>query len=213
MRETRWWCEKCQNDAECLKSDPCPKCLKEHSETTCRGDLPFDGVVACGYYHSPPLRRAIASVKYQGMTALAPDLECFLRQYQQSRSEPFPWARESFLHILPMPLASSRERERGFNQAKWLSERMRIAWNISALFADQDLLTRSALLSPQAEIDDPSIRAANVAGSFVAHSLAPEAILLVDDVLTTGSTAKEAALCLKNAGTERIYVACLALGR
>ena len=212
-RETRWWCEKCQNDAECLKRDPCPRCLTEHSETACRGGLPFDGIVACGYYHSPPLRRAIASIKYQGMTALASDLESFLRQYRQSRSEPFPWAQEPSLHIFPMPLALSRERERGFNQAKWLAERMRIAWNISAPFADQDLLTRSALLSPQAEIDEPSIRATNVAGSFAVHGLAPEAILLVDDVVTTGSTAKEAALCLKKGGTKRIYMACLALGR
>jgi predicted amidophosphoribosyltransferase len=90
---------------------------------------------------------------------------------------------------------------------------MRIAWGIAAPFADHDLLTRSALLSPQAEIDDPSIRATNVAGSFLAHGSTPESVLLVDDVMTTGSTAKEAALCLKNAGTKRVYVACLALGR
>ncbi len=208
-----WWCETCREKVERLDCDPCPQCLKMHGVGLCNDTLPFEGVVACGYYHSPPLRRMIAAVKYQGVTALACDVEVFLSRERMARSAIFPWSHEPSLHLLPMPLASSRERERGFNQAVWLAERMRAAWHFSGPLLHQDILTRSLLISPQAEIDDPNIRAANVSGSFMVHGTVPEAILLIDDVVTTGSTAKEAALCLKKAGAKRVYVTCLALGR
>lgn len=208
-----WWCETCRNGVERLEQDPCAKCLKIHSGASCHGSLPFDGVVACGYYHSPPLRRMVAAVKYQGVTALARDVEIFLSQERTVRSMTFPWSHELSLSLFPMPLASSRERERGFNQAAWLAERMRAAWHLSGQCLDQDIITRSPLISPQAEIEDPHLRAANVSGSFAIHGTVPEAILLIDDVVTTGSTAQEAARCLKKAGAKRVYLACLALGR
>jgi predicted amidophosphoribosyltransferase len=65
----------------------------------------------------------------------------------------------------------------------------------------------------QKQLQSPTARRENVRGAFVAgrHAgLRGKAVLLVDDVLTTGSTAHEAAGALRRAGANRVVVAVLA---
>jgi len=207
-----WWCEECRNAVERTTQHPCASCLSLEAVHSCSRSLPFAGVVATGFYHSPPLRKLIADLKYQGVTAGASSVETYLETYQSSRATPLPWSRESTLLIQPMPLEPSRERERGFNQATWVAERMNKAWQMPGTFVN--LLARRKGLSAQAELEhEVVLRRANVNGQFIAIKHNDQPVLLVDDVVTTGSTAAEAARVLLATGTPRVYLAALAIGK
>lgn len=208
-----WWCDACQTGTERVLRDPCPKCLctdDAHHPFACTGDLPFSGVVVAGFYHNPSLRHVIHALKYQGVTATEQSVEAWLRDIRMTRNLAFPWQTETELYIQPMPLADARERDRGFNQAEWVADRMRCAWAPQACMAHT--LSRLPSAMPQASIEDKALRRHNIRQDFIATERVTHPVILVDDVITTGSTAAEAARSLLRAGAPRVYAAALALG-
>jgi len=140
-------------------------------------------------------REALHRLKFGGRRALARPL-ADLAVEQCGTSLPGGVAA-----IVPVPLASDRERERGFNQAALLAERIaqRLALPIRARWLARGRATRPQSDLPAAE------RLANVRGAFrAAPAVAGRHVLLVDDVLTTGATLAECARALRAAGAERI---------
>lgn len=201
---------------ERVQQDPCARCLSievGHDAAICQGVLPFTGVATVGFYHSPPLRRLIAALKYQGITAAALSVEAVLVHAVALRPHVLPWAAEEDLFIIPMPLSDKRARERGFNQAEWVAERLRIATTSSVSIAT-DVVIRQKGNMAQADLEhDPLLRSANVRGQFQAVGQINRPVLLVDDVVTTGSTASEVARALLAVGSPRIYLFTLAVGK
>ncbi|OLF51599.1 ComF family protein [Pseudomonas chlororaphis] len=111
--------------------------------------------------------------------------------------------------LLPVPLASQRLRQRGYNQAAmlahWLSEILHIPWDESVLQRIQDTPPQQGL--------DAQARQRNLRHAFALTPGAPVAgrhLALVDDVLTTGATAHALARLLLRAGARRVDVYCLA---
>ncbi len=209
-----WWCSECREKIEALQADPCPRCLGDHRKKNaaiCTGTLPFAGVTVTGFYHTPQLRAFITSLKYQGVTAGAIDLETYLSDWKERRSEELPWSHEQEIAFIPMPLASARERERGFNQSEWIAERMRKSTLPQAQIIQA--IDRISSSTPQATIDDHELRRANVRGGFVSVRAVPDAVIIVDDVMTTGATCREAARVIMESGAKRVYVFALALGK
>jgi predicted amidophosphoribosyltransferase len=109
--------------------------------------------------------------------------------------------------LMPMPLSASRLRERGYNQAWELARRLARGLRLRA---DARLLLR--VRDTPHQVDLPfGQRAANVRGAFAVEplrrtELAGQDVALVDDVLTTGATAAEAARVLRAAGAARVRV-------
>lgn len=111
--------------------------------------------------------------------------------------------------LIPVPLASQRLRQRGFNQAamlaRWLSASLDISCDERLLLRPQDTDAQQAL--------NAEARRKNLRNAF---ALAPGAVVkgqhlaLVDDVLTTGATAQALARLLMDAGAARVDVYCLA---
>lgn len=111
--------------------------------------------------------------------------------------------------VMPVPLSAQRVNERGYNQAaclaKPLAARLGIHYHPFGMARIRD--TRSQVdLSGEA-------RRRNVAGAFeaVPEIVAGKKILLIDDVMTTGSTMEACAQALREASAEAVY--CLTLGR
>jgi len=115
---------------------------------------------------------------------------------------------ERFDAIVPVPLHPARERERGFNQAEllaeWLSEHLSLPCH-PALQRVHYTTTQTAF--------DRFERMQNLRGAFRLRKKADVRnlrVLLIDDVLTTGSTLSECARVLKGAGARAVYAATAA---
>ena len=108
--------------------------------------------------------------------------------------------------IIPVPMHSKRIRKRGFNQTVLLAKRLGKALNIPCL---SHLCVKSKPSEQQAGLSKQR-RIANPRGTFEARAFEYKKILLVDDILTTGSTADEISKQLKKQGAETVYVSCCA---
>jgi ComF family protein len=156
----------------------------------------FDTVFA-PYRYDFPLVELIHRLKYGGQVAVGRILGSLLARRLAERGVPAIEA------LVPVPLHAAREAKRGYNQA---GEIARFAGEILGLPVARDLATRVRATEEQAAL--PAIvRRINVSGAFAVRDVAlPAAVAVVDDVLTTGSTADALAWALKRAGCRRVEV-------
>lgn len=154
----------------------------------------------CDY--RPPADFMVRQLKFAGERPFARVLAQLLADARRELSVPLPTA------IVPIPLHADRMRERGFNQAMEL-----------AAFLSKELhvpvwrsLSRTRATAAQSLLS-AAARPGNVRDCFAAAALPRDCRLaLVDDVLTTGSTAGEAVRVLKGAGAAdvEVWVVCRA---
>jgi len=118
--------------------------------------------------------------------------------------------------MVPVPLFRSRERERGFNQARLLAEGLRHHLEKSPgrkkIRIDAGLLVRTRATLPQAGLKFQA-RKENVRGAFAVvktEALEGRQIVLVDDVMTTGATLSACASALKKGGAGRVLALAMA---
>jgi ComF family protein len=148
----------------------------------------------------------IHALKYRGRLELARPLGRLLRSTYDRRCEPVDL-------IVPVPLHAARMRQRGFNQADLLVRR----WGGSSRDGAgppvaPDVLQRTRPTAPQFGLGR-SEREANIRGAFEVRcpdAVEDRRILLVDDVLTTGSTAEECARRLLHCGAAQVDVLTVA---
>jgi ComF family protein len=107
--------------------------------------------------------------------------------------------------LVPVPLASARFRERGFNQSELLANAIGARWKLPVW---EDVLNRERSTGTQTRLA-PNARQANVAGAFALpfdarSKVAGRHLILVDDVITTGATMNACAAALYAAGARLI---------
>jgi ComF family protein len=105
--------------------------------------------------------------------------------------------------VVPVPLHPRRRRERGFNQSGLLAQALA---RPSGLRVVEDALARRQDTPPQTGLSAAG-RRANVAHAFVVRrrpAVSGRIVVLVDDVLTTGATARACARALKAAGAAEV---------
>jgi len=204
----RGLCGACASRLEAARSG-CPRCADPSASRLCgrcRTTPPaFASVAACLAYRTEDpdcaVRRAVARWKYDGDLAVGRALGRTFAAWCAPRNEAFD-------AIVPVPLQRTRLAARGFNQAAVLAyaaagaRRSRVVHGLRrrAFEESQTALGRGA-------------RRDNVAGRFAVRpraAIAGRALVLVDDVLTTGATADECAAALLAAGASSVAVWTLA---
>jgi ComF family protein len=168
-----------------------------------RGSLSFDSVVRLGPYQGR-LREAVLRMKSRSGEALG---EMMGRVFLEVRESALRETRPDL--IVPVPIHWRRAWTRGHNQSAGVAREL--GSGLGVRFAPGCL--RRVRHTPQQVQPSASARRKNVRGAFRATrgaSVAGKRILLVDDVMTTGSTAGEAARTLRNAGAASVAVAILA---
>jgi len=192
-------CSKCQKDIRVLTTQP--------------PQNGFDGGLSLFKYHSF-LKSAIVDLKYNFITDNTDDLVNLCVKTLKSK---FPnlvkyWRQNDFI-LIPIPLHSSRQNWRGFNQSEILSQK--IAAKLSLAFSNQ-VLVRHQNTAIQARIKNLKNRTKNVANIF---SLTPKSgefknknFILFDDVSTTQSTLISAQKTLKTLPLNQCWFLTLSAG-
>jgi ComF family protein len=139
--------------------------------------------------------RIVHALKYQGWPAVAPAMA------RRMASLRFPAdVEQERAALVPVPLAPSRERERGYNQSAELARALASFWDIPVR---TDLIERGRATETQTRLT-PGERRRNVSGAFRActdrASLRGLHLVLVDDVVTTAATLNACAAALHSGG-------------
>ena len=169
----------------------------------CLVDPPPWTLTLAPFTYSPPLRRVIEGLKSGNGLREARVLGNLLIPAIQSRyaNDALPKA------LIPLPLARTRQRRRGFNQAELLAKVIAGGLGLPRIGGR---LVRVRNDPPQRTLPR-SARLRNVRGAFAVrtrgrHKSLPRCVALIDDVSTTGATVRAAAEALRRAGVEEIHV-------
>lgn len=178
----------------------CGACLREPP--------PFERTVVA-FDYAFPWDRLIAAFKFDGRVELASPLAQALAE--AVRAAGTAEGARAVDAVVPVPLAPSRLAERGFNQAWELARRLGRRLGIPA---QADVLLRAVDTAHQAALTraerERNLRAAFAPTPQGRARCAGRRIALVDDVLTTGATAREATLALQRAGAVAVELWVLA---
>lgn len=162
-------------------------------------DDPLDARVGLFRYRDRA-RQAVQRLKYDRVTALARPMAQMMREAFERYSF------DDFDLIVPVPIHWGRRFLRGFNQSELLCaelDRGRV---------EKRLLRRVRATAAQVSLT-PAQRRENIRGAFSTEpALSGKAVLLIDDVFTTGHTARECARVLKDAGAEEVVSLTFCVG-
>jgi ComF family protein len=161
----------------------------------CRRLAPALNVVRAAFVYQGAARTAVLTLKFKSGRYLVPLMGELLREQLARR----PLQADI---VVPVPLATRRLHQRGFNQALLLADQVARAVGGEVL---PDALSR--VERPAQQTLPASGRLINLAGAFTCARPAEiqnRRVLLVDDVVTTGATLSACALALADAGARRI---------
>ena len=198
-------CEKCESKIRYLKPPICKIC-GEPKDKYFKGELcedcaieepPFIMARSIVLYEGP-IKDALHKFKFNGKTRLSSFLSRLMISYLENgdiRMDPIDL-------IIPVPLSKNREKQRGYNQSKLLAEEIAKHFSINL---DDSSLKKTKDVVPQFELAREQ-RLLNIKGAFESAPVKGRNILLIDDIYTTGATAKEASSALKSAGAKQVFV-------
>lgn len=158
--------------------------------------------VRSGFTYTGTIRPAIHALKYDHKPALAGSLA-------EALSKTVNIDLERNEHLCSVPLYPEREAIRGYNQSELLARSLGTIWDMPLISTDAFRRLRNT----PSQVDlDYSARQENVEGAFEAdyRYVKGQAILLVDDVCTTGATLNSCALALLAAGATSVKAVTLA---
>ena len=167
-------------------------------------------LLAAPFHTGDELLAVVRFLKFSGGRAAVPSLGWWMSATLADLTASLP-DRDSFRPLLvPVPLHPARKRSRGYNQALLLARE--IARRLG-LEVDSSILARLKNTKAQSSLDRAE-RPANVKGAFGLDLPAPAAgrdIVLIDDLVTTGETARACVAALRDAFPRSVTV--LAAGR
>jgi ComF family protein len=201
------FCDACQARIE---PPPAPACIHcgqpqdaEQLCPTCRETPSSLDRIACSAIFAHPLRDAIHELKYNDGRSLARPLGARMAA---------AWLQGNFAAdiIIPVPLHTARQAERGYNQAALLA---RIVSREVGVPLGESALVRTKATQQQAMLKAIE-RRENVKDAFACRSdVTGKHVVLVDDVCTTGSTLEACAAALRASGAASVWAFTLARAR
>lgn len=186
----------------------CEKCKKELPFTKNGGILKGNFFTSCvsPLYYEDDVREALLRYKFYRATGYAEPFaeliaDC-VTEYIDGQVDMISW----------VPLSRKRLRQRGYDQARLLAEAVSKRMGIPCV----SVLNKKRHTAPQSRTGSAEKRRSNISGAYTVNN--PEIvrgknILLIDDIVTTGSTFSECSRTLGMSGANRVYCAAVARKR
>lgn len=201
-------CPFCREILQRKEDMICPECRKSITWTKNNSKLKGNFFTACvsPLYYEESVRDALLRYKFHRMTAYAVPFGAVLAdcisEYIDGQVDIISW----------VPLSRKRLRSRGYDQAQLLAVEVAKRLGLPCV----PVLRKIRHTQPQSRTGSVEKRHANISGAY--QVIAPEelrgkSVLLIDDIVTTGSTFSECARMLGMAGAERVYCAAVARKR
>jgi competence protein ComFC len=201
-RREQLLCQDCVSQLQLIEKDVCEKCFKPSNETVCSdckmwttnfsGNDPLIKNIST-YYYNEFLKDIVAKWKYRGDYVLgnvfANDIKFSINKYYKNL------LKEAV--IVPIPLSKNRLLERGFNQAEQLAQ---------FLIKDKrQMLQLFERVSDEKQAKKSRSERIFTKNPFILRQNTNNFVILVDDIYTTGTTLRHAALLLKENGCPAVY--------
>lgn len=149
--------------------------------------------IACDY--TPEIQKIVWSLKYANVILAAEPLAELMAKRLENCILP------SNTYLVPIPMQKNRQRQRGYNQAELLALRLSKRYQLPV----KHILKRVSSNQRQAKLSRHE-RLKNIKNAFKPLQMAEDSLyILIDDVITTGSTVSEAAHNLRLAGAQRVW--------
>ena len=161
------------------------------------------GPCAAAFYYEGMVRQGVHGLKFQGRRQSA---AVFARYMAETAAEHFSG---QFDAVTFVPVSEKRRKQRGYDQARLLSEAMAALWGVEAEAVLEKIRDNPA----QSGLADARARRENVRDAYRVKpgaAVKGRRFLLVDDVVTTGSTMSACAAALRSAGAAGVAGCALA---
>lgn len=205
-KEGRFLCMGCGIKLPKLDFQKCLACKKPspfgRTHPDCQTKLGLDGIISALPYSDLRIKKLIEMFKYKFVSDLSVPLselviESIANQALQNYLGQF--------ELVPVPLHNRRFRWRGFNQSELLANGLAQILNAPI---NPNVIERKKFTKPQVGLNLAE-RQENIKGAFVARPNDGKYIV-VDDVVTSGSTIKEITQTLKRSGATEVWALTLA---
>jgi len=220
-QENIWLCDDCLSTIPINQVNKCVVCkrISENGQThqECQHKTYLDGVIIACPWENKLLQDTIHKFKYNFIQNLSYPLgQLLINKLQDlSISNIIRGYSPIYSRIIPIPLHPRRLRWRGFNQAELIANLIADDLNLKT---DSDILVRKKYTQPQMSLKKKK-RESNLQNAFKVTDHGQNLIqqgtknfILIDDVLTTGTTMNEGAQLLKNNGASKVWGMVLARG-
>lgn len=190
------------------RDDVCGECLNSLPETgsnaSQKGD--FFSVCVSPLYYEDNVRESLHRFKFSGATGYAGAygklLARCIDKELAGRYDLISW----------VPLSRKRYKERGYDQAMLLA----LATALELEDVAVSTLEKTLNVAKQSTVGSPEKRRANISGAYKVPDMEiieGKRVLLIDDIITSGSTLSECARTLRNAGAYEVLCATVARSR
>ncbi len=206
-KSATYFCAKCIKKQELYLSQRCIKCrrlgLDGLTHPKCKTVLSVEGIFVIFRYKGG-IKKLIKEIKFRRVRSLVVELS-ELYAKTDSRLVDY-WKRNNFV-VTWVPISNTKLNKRGFNQAELLGRAAAAKFGLET----EDCLKRNKDTKPQFELNKKE-RLKNIINSFEVKNNFKKGsnFLLIDDVITTGVTARECVKVLKRRGAGKVWVLVLA---
>lgn len=211
VQDNASFCHDCWSDFHFIKEPHCIICSyqlqKTHSVTnqiclSCMKSRPSFDFARCLFKYDESNKKLIHNLKYYDNTSLAKPLaKMMISKYLEDI--------EDIDIIIPIPMHKFRRVRRLYNHAQLIAEEIS---HLIGIKTRSDIVLKVKNTKPQTFLSKEN-RIKNLAGSFAISkdsNIKGKRILLIDDVMTTGSTAEAVSKLLKKEGAKTVILLCIA---
>ncbi len=202
-----WICQKCFDDIKFIDTSICYKCAKLSEGFKvcyqCQKQSGLKRVAVCAHWQKP-MKLFIHRYKYKRLYVLKSKLGALMA------TKFFKTYGVRDIVLVPVPLHKYRLWDRGFNQSALLAEEIAKLLDVKVV----NCLVRYRNTKPQFGLNK-TIRSVNVKGAFRFKNkhyldIVDKTVVLIDDIVATGSTLQECAKVLKSVGIKDVWSLVLA---